>query len=77
MANQFRRAQAVVLNHQDLTFCKVIIDEKSISYLKNHLNEIEDILLRSLVWKNFFDMVKDAHMKSTEYIEILGRNLLQ
>lgn len=28
-----------------------------------------------MIWKNFFDMVKDAHLKATDYIEILANNL--
>jgi hypothetical protein len=60
-----KKSKAVLLNHHDLTFAKVIIDEKSINYFKGHLNEFDDLLFRSMVWKNFYDMVKDGNLKTT------------
>ena len=54
------QSQAVILNHQDLSFVKVSIDEKSTRFLKENLKKIDDVLLRPLVWKNFYEMVKDA-----------------
>lgn len=41
------------------------------------MNEIDDTLFRSMVWKNFFDMVKDGHLRSDDYILILEKNLFQ
>jgi hypothetical protein len=72
-----RVSKALLLNYEDLSFVKVIIDNKSLHYFKRHLNEIDDLLFRSMVWKNFFDMVVDANLKSPSYIEILLNNLFQ
>lgn len=75
LLNKFLRCEAVLLNYDDLTFAKVVIDQKSILYFKNNLNKIEDVLFRSMVWKNFYDMVRGGMLKSTDYIEILVNNL--
>ena len=56
------KGKAVVLNHQDLSFAKIRIDATSRQFLSTNLKNIEDILLRSLIWKNFYEMVKDGDM---------------
>ena len=63
------------MNHQDLSFVKVNIDGKSTNFLKENLKNIDDVLLRSLVWKNFYEMVKDASINMKEYSEIIINNV--
>lgn len=64
-----KKSKAVVLNHEDLSFVKVAMDTKSQHFLKSNLKNIkDDILLRSLIWKSFFEMARDAKMKTTDYL---------
>lgn len=38
-------------------------------YFKDNLHKINDLLARTLIWRAFFDMVRDAILSSEEYIE--------
>jgi len=61
--------QAVLLNYGDWGFIKVLLDDISIEFFKNNLHKIDDVLTRSLIWRSFYDMVRDGKISSEEYIE--------
>lgn len=61
--------QAVLLNYGDWGFIKVLLDDISIEFFKNNLHKINDVLTRTLIWRSFYDMVRDAKISSEEYIE--------
>ena len=64
-----------MLNHDDLSFVKTTIDEKSLKFLEDHLTLVDDPLFNSLVWKTYYDMVKEGKIKSTSYIKTLTKSL--
>ena len=45
------------LNSADETFIKVLIDDASLKFFQENLNKIPDELIRTLIWKSFYDMV--------------------
>jgi len=47
----------------------VLLDDISIEFFKNNLHKIDDVLTRSLIWRSFYDMVRDGKISSEEYIE--------
>lgn len=59
-----REAVAVLLNYGDYTFAKVEIDSFSRNYFQGNLHKLDSSVSRSLVWKSYFDMVKDCRITS-------------
>jgi aminopeptidase N len=41
------------------------------------LEKIKDVLSRTLIWRSFFDMVKDAKITSRDYINFVVKNITQ
>ena len=65
--NQYK---AVLLNYGDWGFIKVLLDDVSIEFFKTHLHKIDDVMTRTLIWRSFFDMVRDGKLSSEEYVNI-------
>ena len=63
------------MNFEDHTFAKNIIDQKSLSFFTEHLNDIKDVLSRTLIWRSFYDMIRDAKMKSHQFVEVVVKRL--
>ena len=72
-ANNYK---AVLLNFEDHTFAKVLLDKASIDFFSSeNIVKIKDTLTRTLIWRSFFDMVKDGIISSIRYIDIFERNI--
>ncbi len=65
----------VMPNHNDHGFTKVALDERSLAYVREHLGGIEDPLLRQLTWQALWNMVRDQQLKSTDYLDLVGRQI--
>lgn len=63
--------KAILLNFQDHTFAKNIIDPVSLDFFIKNINHIKDILSRTLIWRSFFEMVKDARMTSHKFVQVV------
>ena len=55
---------AVLLNHEDLTFAKVEIDDRSRQYFGQSLKEVPSSVSRAIIWKSYLDMVKSSSITS-------------
>ena len=64
-SNQYK---AILLNFEDHTFVKNIIDPVSLDFFIKGINSIKDILSRTLIWRSFYEMVKDAKMTSHKFV---------
>ena len=53
-----------MLNYEDHTFAKVILDTRSKIFFSENITKISDILTRTLLWRNFYDLVKSANISS-------------
>lgn len=40
------------------------------AFFKGNLHKVKDLLTRTLIWRAFFDMVRDGKLSSEEYINI-------
>lgn len=69
--------RAVLLNYEDHTFAKNNIDQTSRQFFADNLDKIQDVLSRTLVWRSFFDMVKDAKITSRDYLGFVVKNIGQ
>lgn len=59
-------------NHNDHGFVKVALDAPSLDFVREHLEEIEDPLLRMLIWQTLWNMVRDQQLKSTDFLALAG-----
>ena len=63
-------ADLLLINDRDLSYSKIRFDERSIATLKSHLGKIEDALTRALCWSATWDMLRDAEISATDFIDI-------
>ncbi|MDQ3491908.1 MAG: aminopeptidase N, partial [Chloroflexota bacterium] len=63
-------------NHDDHAYAKVRLDAVSLDFVRGRLREVEDPLLRELLWMSLWEMVRDADLPSTEYLGIIGRQVV-
>ena len=63
-------ADLLLVNDQDLSYAKVRLDERSIATLKTHLGEIEDGLTRTVCWSAVWDMLRDAQLSASDFLDI-------
>lgn len=67
--------KAVLLNYEDWSFVKHVLDPHSLQFFTTNLCKVPDILSRALIWKSFFDMVKDSKITSCQYLRIFLNNI--
>lgn len=72
-----KKYKAILLNYQDHTFAKNNLDQTSRQFFADNLEKIKDVLSRTLVWRSFFDMVKDAKITSRDYLNFVVKNIGQ
>ncbi len=65
----------VLVNDDDLTFAKITIDERSMAHLTEDLRLFVDPLARALVWGAAWDMVRDAHLPASQFVDLVVANL--
>lgn len=63
-------ADLLLINDRDLTFAKIRFDEKSVESLKRNLGKLSDGLTRALCWSASWDMLRDAELSPSDYVEI-------
>jgi aminopeptidase N len=65
----------VMPNHNDHGFFKVALDDRSLDYARDHLGSIQDPLLRQLTWQALWNMVRDQQLKSTDYLDLVAKQI--
>ena len=75
--NASRQYCAVLPNFGDHTFAKVCIDPVSLSFFRKNFGRIDDSLTRAMLWSIFFNMVSEARIPSTEFVEFFISNIAQ
>ena len=63
-------ADLLLINDRDLSYAKVRFDDRSIATLKAHLGKIDYSLTRALCWSAAWDMLRDAEINATDFIDI-------
>jgi aminopeptidase N len=63
-------ADLLLINDKDLSYAKIRFDQRSIETLKSHLGKLNDNLSRALCWSAAWDMLRDAEISSSDFIEI-------
>jgi len=67
--------KAILLNCKDESFVKVVLDQSSLGFFKQHLELVKDDLERTIAWRALFDMVRDAKISSKEFLEVFLRQI--
>ena len=58
-------------NYNDHGYAKVALDERSLAFVRENLDRIDDTLLRLQLWASLWNMVRDQQLKSTEYLALV------
>jgi aminopeptidase N len=61
-------------NYQDWAFVKVNLDTRSFNTTQNYLAQIQDPLLRSMLWQSLWDSVRDGKLPLNKYLEVALTN---
>ncbi|WP_328400562.1 aminopeptidase N [Streptomyces sp. NBC_00390] len=65
------RPELVLVNDDDLTYCKIRFDEGSLEALRAHLGDITDPLARALCWSALWNLTRDALMPARDFIDLV------
>ena len=65
------QADLLLINDKDMSYAKLRLDDRSIATLKTHIGKVDDDLTRSMLWAVIWDMLRDAELSATDFIEIL------
>ncbi|MFE5302370.1 aminopeptidase N [Streptomyces sp. NPDC056632] len=61
----------VLVNDDDLTYCKVRFDEASLATLRAHLGDITDPLARALCWSSLWNLTRDGLMPARDFVRVV------
>ncbi|MFM7949644.1 MAG: ERAP1-like C-terminal domain-containing protein, partial [Actinomycetales bacterium] len=64
-------ADLLLINDRDLSYGKIRFDEKSIATLKKNLGRLDDSLARALCWSASWDMLRDAEISASDFVDIV------
>ncbi|MFF2927324.1 aminopeptidase N [Streptomyces celluloflavus] len=67
------RPDLILVNDEDLTYCKIRFDEGSLATLRDGLGEITDPLARALCWSAVWGLTRDGLMPARDYLELVLR----
>ncbi|MFD9795583.1 aminopeptidase N [Streptomyces sp. NPDC059070] len=65
------RPELVLVNDDDLTYCKIRFDQGSLDTLRAHLGDITDPLARALCWSALWNLTRDALMPARDFIDLV------
>lgn len=66
---------AIYPNYEDYDYVKVELDDQSLAAFRDGMNTIDDDLLRLMVWRNQWDMVRDGKIPVQDYLALVTKNL--
>ena len=69
------RPDVILINDGDLAYAKVRMDEDSLAFASEHINDFEDRLARTLILDSAWDMTRDAQMSAHDFVALALRAL--
>jgi aminopeptidase N len=67
-----RQPALLLVNDDDLTYCKQRLDERSLQTLRTGgIAKLESPLTRALCWSAAWDMTRDAEMATRDYVQLV------
>ncbi|MGP3949397.1 aminopeptidase N [Streptomyces sp. 7N604] len=67
------RPELVLINDEDLTYCKIRFDEASLDTLRERLGDLGDPLARALCWSALWNLTRDGLMPARDYVNLVLR----
>jgi aminopeptidase N len=68
-----RAPELVLVNDDDLTYCKTRFDTGSLETLKSGLGDVTDPLARALCWSALWNMTRDALLPARDFVDLVLR----
>ncbi|MCX5246044.1 aminopeptidase N [Streptomyces sp. NBC_00201] len=65
--------ELVLVNDDDLTYCKIRFDDSSLAALREHLGAMTDPLARALCWSALWNLTRDALLPAADFIDLVTR----
>ncbi|MFJ9349794.1 aminopeptidase N [Streptomyces sp. NPDC101237] len=65
--------ELVLVNDDDLTYCKIRFDEASLATLRDHLGDLTDPLARALCWSALWNLTRDALLPARDFVGLVLR----
>ncbi|MEV8536523.1 aminopeptidase N [Streptomyces sp. NPDC051211] len=65
------RPDLILVNDEDLTYCKIRFDEGSLATLRKHLGSVTDPLARALCWSALWNLTRDALMPARDFLSLV------
>ena len=65
----------IYANHGDWDFVRVDFDAEVLATLREHLNDFDDPLIRSMLWQGAYEMVLYQRLTPTEFIDFVLANV--
>ncbi len=69
------RGALVLLNDDDLTYCKARLDPTSLSTVIDGIAQVTDSLPRTLLWSAVWEMTRDALMRARDFVTLAVRGM--
>ncbi|MBH5334856.1 aminopeptidase N [Streptomyces pactum] len=67
------RPDLILVNDDDLTYCKVRFDTDSLATLRAHLGDLTDPLARALCWSALWNLTRDGLMPARDFLGLVLR----
>ncbi|MEU6197401.1 aminopeptidase N [Streptomyces sp. NPDC047061] len=65
--------ELVLVNDDDLTYCKIRFDETSLATLRSRLGSLTDPLARALCWSALWNLTRDALLPARDFVDLVLR----
>lgn len=66
-------ADLVIVNDDDLTYAIMELDPDSLSFIQEHIGDIEDPMARALCWSSAWQMTRNGKMRGRDFVELVRR----
>ncbi|MER5972399.1 aminopeptidase N [Streptomyces sp. NPDC002055] len=67
------RPDLILVNDEDLTYCKIRFDAASLETLRQHLGDLSDPLARALCWSALWNLTRDGLMPAGDFLDLVLR----
>jgi len=69
------RGALVLVNDDDLTYCKLVLDPDSLATAVARVGDVSESLPRTLVWSAVWEMTRDARMRARDFVSMALRGI--
>ncbi|MGH3930620.1 MAG: ERAP1-like C-terminal domain-containing protein, partial [Pseudonocardiaceae bacterium] len=63
--------ELVLVNDDDLTYCAMRLDEKSLATLMERIGDVRESLPRTLCWSAAWEMTREAELKARDFVTLV------